>query len=153
MGSMSRVGTLALLAMACLLRGQAPANQGGKAAESAAGESKGMPPRAAPGEYQSQGQAGPVTIGAEFTGHSVATQEATYTTEDYVVVEAGLFGPPQARTKLAISDFSLRINGKKALLPNQPYELVFKSLKDPEWEPAKKDKSKGSLNAGGGGGE
>jgi hypothetical protein len=121
-----------------------------KAGEQDASESKGLPPRAAANEYLSQGQAGSVTIGAEFVGHSVPTREATYSSEDYIVVEAGLFGP--ARTKLAATDFSLRVNGKKTVLPNQPSELVFRSLKDPEWEPTKKEKSKGSLSTGGGGG-
>jgi hypothetical protein len=94
-----------------------------------------------------------VTIAAEFMGHSVPTPEATYTTEDYVAVEVGLFGSPEARAKLAQGDFSLRVNGKKAASPSQPYELVFKSLKDPEWEPPSKDsKSKTSFGTGGGAG-
>jgi hypothetical protein len=118
-----------------------------------ANELKGMPPRVAPTEYQVHAQAGTITVAAEFLGHSVPTLEGTYNAEDYVVVEAGLFGPPEARTKLTTGDFSLRINGKKVALPSQPYELVFKSLKDPEWEPSSKDqKSKTSMSTGGGGG-
>ena len=152
MCSTLRFCLLGLVGAASLALAQAPASQDGKAGDSAASESKGIPARAAATEYLSQGKAGSVTIGAEFLGHSVATPEATYTAEDYVVVEAGLFGAPDARAKLSADNFSLRINGKKAL-PSQPYELVFKSLKDPEWEPPKKDKSKGSINAGGGGGE
>jgi hypothetical protein len=114
---------------------------------------KGMPPRAAPSEYQAQAKAADVTIGAEFMGHSVPTPDAIYTTEDYVVVEVGLFGPPQATAKLSVSDFSLRVNGSKKVLPNQPYELAFKSLKDPSWEPPKSDdKSKSSFSTNGGGG-
>jgi hypothetical protein len=106
----------------------------------------------APTEYQAHAQAGAVTIAAEFTGHSVATPDGTYTNEDYVVVEAALFGPPNARTKLTVGDFSLRINGKKAALPSQPYEMAFKSLKDPEWEPPSKEaKSKTSIGGNGGG--
>jgi len=113
---------------------------------------KGMPARVAPTEYQAHGEAGPLTIAADFTGHSVATPEATYTTEDYVVVEVGLFGAPGARAKLSTGDFSLRINGKKTASPSQPYQLVFKALKDPEWEPpAKESKSKTSIGGGGGG--
>jgi hypothetical protein len=116
-----------------------------------ANELKGMPPRVAATEYQAHAQAGTVTVAAEFLGHSVPTLEGTYNAEDYVVVEAGLFGPPDARTKLTTGDFSLRINGKKVPLPSQPYELVFHSLKDPEWEPSSKDaKSKTSVNTGGG---
>jgi hypothetical protein len=104
-----------------------------------------IPPRVSPAEYQAHAQAGSVTVAAEFTAHSVATLQATISTEDYVVVEVGLFGPPETRLKLSHEDFSLRINGKKTLLPAQAYLLVFKSLKDPEWAPpeskAKKDSS------------
>jgi len=114
--------------------------------------SKGLPPRVGPSEYQAQAQAGAVTVAAEFTGHSVPTPEGTYTTEDFVVVEVGLFGSPQARATLSNGDFSLRINGKKTALPSQPYELSFKSLKDPEWEPPTKPDSKSKTSFGGGGG-
>jgi hypothetical protein len=116
-------------------------------------DSKGMPPRAAPTEYQAQAQAGMVTVAAEFIGHSVPTPEATYSTDDFVVVEVGLFGPPEARARLSREDFSLRINGKKMALPSQPYELAFKSLKDPEWEPPSKPDSKGKTSFGTGGGD
>jgi hypothetical protein len=117
-----------------------------------ANELKGMPPRVAPTEYQAHVQAGKLTVAAEFLGHSVPTLDGTYNAEDYVVVEAALFGPADARTMLATGDFSLRINGKKVAQPSQPYELVFHSLKDPEWEPSSKDaKSKTSMSTGGGG--
>ena len=117
-----------------------------------ASEVKGMPARVAPTEYQAHVAAGPLTIAADFEGHSVATPEATYTTEDYVVVEVGMFGAPGARANLSKGDFSLRINGKKTASPSQPYQLVFKALKDPEWEPpAKESKSKTSIGGGGGG--
>ena len=130
-------------------------NQDVSKKDASASESKGMPPRAAPAEYQAQAQAGMAMIGAEFVGHSVPTPEGTYTTDDFVVVEVGLFGPPQARAKLALGDFSLRINGKKTAVPSQPYELAFHSLKDPEWEPPTKSESKSKTSIGGdaGGGD
>lgn len=114
-------------------------------------ETKGLPPRVAPTDYQAQGQAGTVTVAAEFTGHSIATMQGTFTTEDYVAVETALFGPPEARLKLSIEDFSLVINEKKTL-SSQPYGLVFHSLKDPEWEPpgSAESKSKTSIGTGGG---
>nr|AER58214.1 hypothetical protein LP001_035 [uncultured Acidobacteriota bacterium] len=117
-----------------------------------ASELKGMPPRVGPSEYQAHAQAGAVTIAADFVGHSVPTPDATYTTEDYVVVEAGLFGSPEGRATLSKGDFSLRINGKKIASPSQPYELVFHSLKDPEWEPPSKDSKAGKTSLGTGGG-
>jgi hypothetical protein len=114
-------------------------------------EAKGLPPRAAPAEYQAQAQAGTVTIAAEFKGHSVPTAQATFTSEDFVAVEAALFGSPEARLKLSNDDFSLRINGKKTALPDQPYAVVFKSLKDPEWQPPVPTESKSKTSFGGGG--
>lgn len=146
--------TIAFLAGALCVPAQgqeAAAKDAGR--KEAPAESKGMPPRAAATEYQAHAQAGTLTIGAEFTGHAVATPEAPYSTEDFVVVEVGLFGPPQAHARLSLGDFSLRINGKKMPLPSQPYELAFKSLKDPEWEAEHKvEESKSKTNIGGSGG-
>jgi hypothetical protein len=114
-------------------------------------QAKGLPPRTAATEYQTQAQAGTVTIAAEFKGHSVPTMQGPLSTEDYVVVETGLFGAPEARIKLSAEDFSLRINGKKSPLPSQPYGLVIGSVKDPEWEPPVpvEKKSKTGLSSGG----
>jgi hypothetical protein len=116
-------------------------------------EATGIPPRTAPTEYQAHAQAGAVTVAAEFTRHSVATLQATLSTEDYVVVEVGLFGPPETRIKLSHEDFSLRINGKRFPLPAQPYGLVCSSLKDPEWLPPETEgsKSKTGISTDGGG--
>ena len=116
-------------------------------------EAKGMPPRATPADYQAQAQAGALTIAAEFTGHSVPTEQGPLSTEDYVVVEMGLFGPPGARIKLSSDDFTLRINGRKTPLPTQPCGLVVASIKDPEWEPPKPAGSSKSKTSLGGSGE
>jgi len=121
-----------------------------------ASEAKGIPPRAAPADYQAQAPAGTVTVAAEFLGHSIPRLEGdALITEDYVVVETALFGPPEARLKISVEDFSLRINEKKAPVPGQPFGAVFRSLKDPDWQPpeAAEAKSKTSLNTGGQGGQ
>jgi hypothetical protein len=112
-----------------------------------------MPARATPADYQAHTQAGTVTIAAEFKGHSVPTQQNTLSSEDYVVVETAFFGPADARLKLSADDFSLRINGKKAALPSQPYGLVVGSVKDPEWEPPAAPAPKGKTSIGGSGKE
>ncbi len=116
-------------------------------------ETKGMPARATAADYQAQAAAGMVTIAADFTGHSVPTLQGVLSTEDYVVIEAGLFGSPGARINLSSSDFSLRINGKKTPSPSQPYTLVAGSVKDPEWEPPTPPQSKSKTSVGGGKGE
>lgn len=96
----------------------------------------GLPPRTTPGDYQFHTQSGMLTMCAEFMGHGVPTEEGgPYNTENYVVIEAALYGAPGAKFQLSYRDFSLRINGKKQAVPSQPYVTVFPSLKDPEWEP------------------
>jgi hypothetical protein len=128
----------------------------GTPAKDAPAETKGMPPRAAPGDYQAQAQAGTVTLAADFTGHSLPTREGPLTSDEFVAVEAALFGPAGAQLKISAADFSLRVNGKKTPLPSQQYGLVFPSLRDPEWvspdAPAAGPKSKTSVGGGGGGG-
>lgn len=115
----------------------------------------GLPARATPGDYQAQAKVGQVTIGAEFTGHGIPNAQQPLNSEDYVAVEVGLFGPADARLTIGATDFSLRINGKKELLPSQPWGLVAKSVKDLEWVSPDavpgESKSKGSVNGGGGG--
>lgn len=146
--SVLRIG---LLAAAVCLCGNAQTEP----AKEAPTEAKGMAPRATPADYQSHALAGSLTIAAEFAGHSVTTGENTYSNEDYVVVEVGLFGAPGARATLSTGDFSLRVNGKKNALPGQPFGMVFGALKDPEWAPpesADSKSSKNGLSTGGGGG-
>ena len=91
-------------------------------------------------------------IAAEFTGHSVPTLQGPLSTEDYVVIETGLFGSRGAQIKLSADDFSLRINGKKKPLPAQQFGLILESLKDPEWEPPEAAEKKSKTRFGSGGG-
>ena len=143
-----RIGVLTGAGCLCGYGQNAPSpNTPGKELQT---ETKGMPPRATPADYQAQEQAGTVTIAAEFQGHAIPTLQGNLTTEDYVVVETGFFGPPGARIKLSFDDFELRINGKKTV-PSQPYGVVLGSVKDPEWAPPEppKPKSKSSLSTGG----
>jgi len=140
---------VALAAAVCLCA-QEPTPQ---SKDARPGEAQGLPPRVAPTDYQAQAKAGEVTIAAEFAGHGVPTEQATLSTEDFVVVEAALYGPSGARLQISPDDFSLRINDKKLPLRSQSYVLVLHSLKDPEWVPPETEsagpKSKTSINGSG----
>jgi hypothetical protein len=144
--------TFSIPVAAVCLFAQAPTTPADSDAQASA--TRGMPARATPGDYQAHAPAGPVTIGAEFMQHSVPTPGGMLSTEDYVVVEAGVFGPPGARTTLSPGDFSLRINGKKNLL-SEAYASVFRTLKDPEWAPdiPVEKGSKTSIGSSGAGGK
>jgi hypothetical protein len=115
-------------------------------------DAQGLPPRAAPADYQAQAKAGAITIAAEFEGHAISTPEGALSSDEYVVVEAAFFGEAGAKLQLSLNDFSVRINGKKTPVQRQSYELVGQSVKDPEWEPPTPQKSKTSLTGGGGNG-
>lgn len=110
--------------------------QGTPAKEAPASEVRGIPPRATPNDYQAHAAAGTVTVAAEFMGHSILTPDGTtYTNEDYVAVETGLFGPAGAALKISATDFTLRVYSKKMVsVPSQPFGMVFRALKDPVWE-------------------
>ena len=144
---------LAMAALCLCLQGQTPTPPA--AGKEAPVEAKGLPPRLTPGDYQFHTQAGNVTIAAEFTGHSLSTGQGVLNSEEYVVVELGMYGPAGTRLTLSNDDFSLRINGKKSPLPSRPYGMVFHSLKDPDYEPPTPPaaKSKTSLGGGGQGGD
>lgn len=156
------VTIVSVLLAAVWLHAQAPAGKvASPAAPSVSTESPGnealtraggLPPRASAADYQFRAQAGKTTIVAEFMGHGVATLEGgPYTTDDYVMVETGFFGPPGAHLDISYQNFALRINGKKNPVPAEPYLAVFKSLKDPDWDdPNTKNDSKTQFNTGGG---
>ena len=118
-----------------VLDAQSPPAPAAQAQAPGARASKGIPPRANPGEYLARAQAGAITIAAEFDRHAVPTPEADLTTEDYVCVEVGLFGPAGAHATVSSADFSLRINGKKAGLPAEQFAAVFRNLRDPSYNP------------------
>jgi hypothetical protein len=136
-----------MIALCICTQGQTPP------ANVPANDIKGMAPREAPSNYQAQGRAGKVTIGAEFMRHAVPTAGGEMSTEDYVVVEAGFFGAAGERMKLDITDFSLRINGKKPSV-SKPCLTVLPSVIDPSWEPPEPvtKPSTGGISTGGGGG-
>jgi hypothetical protein len=113
----------------------------------------GLPPRPTPADYQFRTQAGTMTIAAEFMGQGVPTEEGgPYTTDNYVVVEAALFGAPGAKIQLSYKDFSLRFNGKKQAVPAQAYVTVFPNLKDPEWQPPESERNQSATSIAGAGG-
>ncbi len=155
MQAVLRAGIVSFVAVLGLLP-QAPAQEGASK-EPPWKETQGLPPRAAPTDYQAHAQVGAVTIAADFVGHFVPTATGTpLTTEDYITVECGIFAEPGAKLRISPLQFALRVNGKKGAQESVPYGLVVKNVKDPDYEPPElKDKekpSKGGISTGGGGG-
>jgi hypothetical protein len=143
---------LALCVSVSLTWAQAPAKPAqapsSKPAEILEGE--GAVPRAAAADYQAQSKAGEYTIAAEFAGHSIPTPDGPLSTEDFIVVEAAVYGPTGAKLPVNYRDFSLRVNGAKKIIDSDSYAQV--DVKDPDWAPPAQEKSKTSFGTGGSGG-
>ena len=114
-------------------------------------EPQGLPPRTSPSDYPAQTRVGAVTLAADFAGHGLPTPDGPLSSDDYVVVEVAVFGPPGTRLPISSNDFSLRINNRKNPTPSESYERVGTSVKDPEWTPPEKPEKGGNGILGGGG--
>ncbi len=95
---------------------------------------QGTTPKPNASDYPAHATSGDFTLGAEYLVHSIPAPEGSYFTNDYLVVEAALFGPHLARVKMSAEQFTLRINGQKRALMSQAPGIVGASLKYPDWE-------------------
>lgn len=143
--------TTAFLLSGASLHAQTPATG---AAPAQTVEVKGIAARGSAAEYQTAVKMGNYTLGVDFDAHGVPTSDGVFSTEEYIVFEVALYGPPGSHMALKFEDFSLRINGKKQAAASVPFTFVFKSLKSPEWEATLAyvpKQSANGINTGGGG--
>ena len=84
----------------------------------------------APSDYPAQGSAKDFSFGAEYMVNSFSAQGRSFTVEDYLIVEIGLF--PKGEANVDLRRFTLRVNGKALLLAQTP-GMVAASLKYPDW--------------------
>ena len=89
-----RTGAWIIAFCLCVQAQNTPSTPSPQSKDAQINETKGLPPRTTPADYQAQAQAGTVTVAAEFTGHSVPTAQGTFSTEDYVVVETAFSALP-----------------------------------------------------------
>src|SRR5271165_2667083 len=89
--------------------------------------------REKPSGYPSRMNLASMELAAEYLVHSMPTPKGAIFTDDYLVVEVAVF--PASRTPVTLhdSDFILRINGKRTLLPQSP-GMVAGSLKYPDFQ-------------------
>jgi hypothetical protein len=81
--------------------------------------------------YPASTSVGSATLAAEYLVHSIPVEAGAIHAEDYLVVDAAFFG--DAPRQLSPSHFTLRINGKKAVVYPQTPEWVAASIRDPAW--------------------
>ena len=84
----------------------------------------------APSDYPAQGSAKDFKVGAEYLVSSFSAQGQSFTIDDYLIVEIGVF--PEGEANVDLRRFTLRINGKTLLLTQTP-GMVAASVKYPDW--------------------
>ena len=86
--------------------------------------------RKAPAEYPVQGEASDMRVGVEYMVRTFSADQQTFSIDDYLLVEIGVF--PVREANVDLRRFILRINGKNDLLAQTP-GMVAASVKYPDW--------------------
>ncbi|HVN04410.1 MAG TPA: hypothetical protein VMT86_08340 [Bryobacteraceae bacterium] len=92
----------------------------------------GTTPKANAEAYAAHATLGGLSLGAEYMMHSFSGHGQTYIVRDYLVVEVALFCPPGTVVTPEARQFTLRVNGRNTLAPQDP-EIVAVSLKHNDW--------------------
>jgi hypothetical protein len=90
---------------------------------------QGTTPKSKATEYPVHVQVDTVTLAARYLVHSLPTSKETLIANDYLVVEVAFYGPPFGRVQLSPDMFTLRINGRGALIPSLPPRMVVASIR------------------------
>jgi hypothetical protein len=80
--------------------------------------------------YEVQGSLGDIKIGADYLVHSVPASSGYVIANDYLIVEAALFGPKFSAIKLSPTDFQLRINDAKTTVESIEASAVAYAVRD-----------------------
>jgi hypothetical protein len=99
----------------------------------ASGAWAGTAPKPKPGDYPVQARVGDIEIAAEYLVHTLPAEGANFLVPNHLVVEIAVYPPKSPTVTVEASQFRLRVNGKRELLPETP-EMVAMSLKYPDWE-------------------
>ena len=95
---------------------------------------QGTTPKVKAEEYPVHGAAGAVTLGADYTVHSLSLAGDLFIAPDYLVVEVALYGKADEKFEVNAGRFTLRVNGKKSVLLPQSPGMVAASIKYADWE-------------------
>lgn len=106
---------------------------------------QGSEPKPKAEDYEVHASTPTAIIGAEYMVHSFSRGDKAFLAKDYLVVEVALYPPKDTIFQIQNADFSLRINGKKAVLMPEAVSMVVASLQHPEWE---QPKPNGEIDAG-----
>jgi hypothetical protein len=90
----------------------------------------GLDVRKSAAEYPVQGKGKDIEVGADYTVRTFLADGHSFSIEDYLLVEVGVF--PAGESNVHLQRFTLRVNGKNLLTPQTP-GMVAASVKYPDW--------------------
>jgi hypothetical protein len=83
-------------------------------------------------DWPLQATAGSASIGAEFMVRLISYGTESFVTNNFLVVEVALY--PQSPLDIRLTDWTMKVNGKKETLHAQPPQVVAAYLRYPNWE-------------------
>ena len=86
--------------------------------------------RKSPAEYPAQVEVADMKVGVEYMVTSFSAEGHTFSVEDHLLLEVGIF--PRGEARVDLRRFTLRINGKQLVMTQTP-GMVAASVKYPDW--------------------
>jgi hypothetical protein len=102
-------------------------------AAAVAAHAQGSTPKPSADDYPVQAKLDATRVGADFMVHSFSAGEDMFIAEKFLVVEVAFYPPKGGSVAVATSNFTLTVNGKKALTAQNP-AMVASSLKHRDWQ-------------------
>lgn len=94
---------------------------------------QGTPTKEKAADYPARQKLPQMELGAEYLVHSLQTSEGVIVVGDYLVIDVAAYPVTALPWTISSGRFSLRINGKKAVLYSQSPGMVATSMKYPDW--------------------
>lgn len=77
-------------------------------------------------------KSGTTDIGAEFMVRLISYGRESFVTDNFLVVEVALY--PSKPLEMKLTDWTMKVNGKKEVLHAQPPQVVSQYIRYPNWE-------------------
>ncbi len=90
-------------------------------------------PREKPGDYPATTALASYSLGAEYLGRTLFSAGKAYEAGDFLVVDTAIYPARGAAVPVKISQFALRLNGRKELIYAQPAGMVATAMRLQPW--------------------
>lgn len=96
-----------------------------------------------PSDFPVQVKVANAEVAAEFMVRLISYGRESFVTDNFLVVEVAIFPDAGKSLDIKLTDFTLRVSGKKDVLYAQPPSAVISYVRYPDWERAPVGSSRG----------